>query len=167
MIRKRRNDVIIKEDKIINLISEMKSSGEKITYYSVAKKAGCTRNFLYNSLRISSLIKQERELSYKLNTFGTDDKIVVGLNKNIPNEILKKFLVTLAQTKFIKRYILDDKDKVDVVFLKNNNKTICEIKTQINVIDNKAYFLVVFPDKTSAVYDNVNTLVEMVEKKLD
>ena len=45
-------------NKVINIINEMISNNENITYYSVSKKSGVSRNFLYKDEEISLLIEK-------------------------------------------------------------------------------------------------------------
>ncbi|MBR3617713.1 MAG: hypothetical protein IKN46_03465 [Acholeplasmatales bacterium] len=164
-MRKKRFDVIEKENRIINIVKSMEENKENITYYSVAKKANCTRNFLYNSLKISSLIEQKRKLNYKMNFFGNKNNIIIGIKINTPDEILSRILNCLKECNCLIRYIKgNDGEEPDIVILDDKVEKVNCIKVKINIIDDKVYYFVVFPNGDNKVYNNEDDLVKYVLK---
>lgn len=49
-----------REETVLNAINLMHETGEKITFYSVAKKTKASKSYLYNNPKIACLIKEYR-----------------------------------------------------------------------------------------------------------
>lgn len=164
-MRKKRFDVIEKENRILSIIYSMENDGDDITYYSVAKRANCTRNFLYNSVKLSCLIEQKRKLNYKMNFFGNEGNIMIGIKSDIPDMVLEPIIKCLNKYECIIRYIKgENKEEADIIIMKKEKENSCVTKVKINYIDNKVYFLVVFPTGENRVYSEGDELFDDVYK---
>lgn len=49
-----------RQTEILELIKEMSAKKEKITFYSVAKRTGASKSYLYNNEAIASIIREYR-----------------------------------------------------------------------------------------------------------
>lgn len=49
-----------REAEVLAAINEMKEAGEKVTFYSVQKRTGASKSFLYKNETISKAIKESR-----------------------------------------------------------------------------------------------------------
>ncbi|EDT27864.1 transposase [Clostridium perfringens] len=77
---------IKRQKEVLDIISLMIKNGEKVTFYSVQKKTGASKSYLYNNLKIKSVIQQERE--EKIVNSRTDkskDAIIKALKMTIKN----------------------------------------------------------------------------------
>ncbi len=82
VIRKKRADVIEKENKCIAIINDMIKKGENISFYSVSQKCGCAKTFLYNQEEIRKLIENNRSESNKVNNLKEDRRILIKILYN-------------------------------------------------------------------------------------
>lgn len=58
-----KNELEEKKQKVLDVIDKMIKNGERISFYSVASKANCSRTFLYNFESIRQKIEQSRNIN--------------------------------------------------------------------------------------------------------
>lgn len=61
MITEVKRKAAARQTEILELIREMSAKKEKITFYSVAKRTGASKSYLYNNEAIASTIREYRE----------------------------------------------------------------------------------------------------------
>lgn len=83
------------EKKVTAAISEMLEAGEKISFYSVSKKTGVSRNFLYNNSRIRNAITDLKA--------AADSHISIDLKKTKEIDATLLLLENLRQKDEIER----------------------------------------------------------------
>lgn len=77
-------------NKVIKVINEMIQNNENITYYSVSKKSGVSRNFLYKDEDISLLIDKHKTTKSTKKIQSQDAKdIIIAAQKQKIKELEK------------------------------------------------------------------------------
>ena len=77
-------------NKVIKVINEMIQNNENITYYSVSKKSGVSRNFLYKDEDISLLIDKHKTTKSTKKIQSQDAKdIIINAQKQKIKELEK------------------------------------------------------------------------------
>lgn len=77
-------------NKVIKVINEMMQNNENITYYSVSKKSGVSRNFLYKDEDISLLIDKHKTTKSTKKIQSQDAKdIIIAAQKQKIKELEK------------------------------------------------------------------------------
>ena len=77
---------IKRQKEVLDVIASMIKNGEKVTVYSVQKKTGASKSYLYNNEKIKEAIKQEREeKTANTRTNESKDAIIKVLKMTIKN----------------------------------------------------------------------------------
>ena len=77
---------IKRQKEVLDVIASMIKNGEKVTFYSVQKKTGASKSYLYNNEKIKEAIKQEREeKTANTRTNESKDAIIKVLKMTIKN----------------------------------------------------------------------------------
>ena len=105
-IRKQREDVINKKNIIKQIIKNMEEKNEKISFYSVSKKANCARTFLYNDTELRELINSRRRLSLNMvnnlpNKQEIDHKIFIAIYDCFNKIFLERLVEFAKEHKFV------------------------------------------------------------------
>ena len=92
MVNKNKQRTQDTHDKVIKIINEMIQNDENITYYSVSKKSGVSRNFLYKDEDVSLLIDKHKTSTSTKKVQSQDAKdIIINAQKQKIKE-LEKYL---------------------------------------------------------------------------
>ena len=79
--------------------------------------------------------------------------------------VLEPIIKSLNKYECIIRYIKgENKEEADIIIMKKEKENSCVTKVKINYIDNKVYFLVVFPTGENKVYSEGDELFDDVYK---
>lgn len=104
-----------RQAEVLDAIKEMNKSGEKVTFYSVQKKTGASKSYLYNNEVISSAIKGIRNGS-TTRTENSNIAIIAALRAE--NKKLKKELDELKKANDDSYKVKYEKAKREVEELK-------------------------------------------------
>lgn len=86
-----------RQKEVLDAIESMIKNGEKVTFYSVQKKTGASKSYLYNNDKIKMAIQQEREEKIaNTRTNESKDAIIKALKMTIKN--LEKEIKELKNT---------------------------------------------------------------------
>lgn len=105
-----------KKKHVLNVIEEMAQANEKITFYSVYKKAGVSKSFVYNNDEVRGVIEMYRDGKGKKEEQTKDSKDVIIEALQTENEELKKKIRSLKQDELWKEKY--ENKKMEVEFLK-------------------------------------------------
>lgn len=85
MVNKNKQRTQDTHNKVIKIINEMIQNNENITYYSVSKKSGVSRNFLYKDEDISLLIDKHKtsKSTKKIQSQDAKDVIIEAQKQKI------------------------------------------------------------------------------------
>ena len=73
----------LRQREVLAMIEEMENSGESITFYSVAKRSGAAKSYLYNNKIISEKIRNCRKIRKENRTEESKDVIIKAQRKRI------------------------------------------------------------------------------------
>lgn len=142
--RKKRQDVIEKEERVIDFINNKIKYHQKISFSLIATELGISKTFLYNNPEIRKMIEDNSTVGEKVKKDNFKKNAgSYGLGKKTPFIIPKEMLCSTLEdngigldNNMIKNinYILDKNDKIYKVEIesKSDNKIIIEIKKKGN-----------------------------------
>ena len=88
MLEKRKEMSSVKVEHTKKIIEKMIRNNNKITFYTVAKKADCSRNFLYKNIELRELIINNRESELIISK--KDEKTIINSFKEEYERIKKE-----------------------------------------------------------------------------
>ena len=143
--RKKRQEVIEKEKRVIDFINNKIDYHQKISFSLIATELGISKTFLYNNPEIRKMIEDNSTVSEKVknNTALKNTRGSYGQGKKVPFIIPKEMLYSILEDNGIGidnnkiksiNYILDKNDKIYKVEIdsQSDNKIIIEIKKKGN-----------------------------------
>lgn len=78
------------KNKVIEVVNEMLANGEKITFYSVYKKAGVSKSYVYNNEEIRLIIETYRKSSVKKKQGSEAKDVIIEAQKKKISELERK-----------------------------------------------------------------------------
>ena len=72
-----------RQTEVLSTIQEMKKHGEKVTFYSVSKKSGASKSYLYNNEIIAAEIRSIRQGSEYTRSSQSEKAIISSLRYEI------------------------------------------------------------------------------------
>lgn len=119
MVETNKQKTIDTQNKVFEALEDMLKNNEKITYYSVSKKTGVSRNFLYKNKEINLFIeKYKSSKSKKTNQSSEAKDVIITAQRKKISELESK----------IKQFQLDENYKVKY---EKAQKEILELKKQL------------------------------------
>ncbi|SEL35981.1 DUF6262 family protein [Ruminococcus albus] len=83
MIKEVKRKSLARQDEILRCINQMAAANEKITFYSVSKRTGASKSYLYKNKAISTLIRLHRSDSETQQTQESQSVIINALKIKI------------------------------------------------------------------------------------
>ena len=74
-----------RQEEILETIGQMRKTGENISFYSVAKKTGASKSYLYRNELIANTIDKYRKIHSNSRTEDSKDVLI----KALQNKVLK------------------------------------------------------------------------------
>ena len=72
-----------RQKEVLNAIKKMKKAGEPVSFYSVQKKTGASKSYLYNNEAIASAIKEARTLKTEPISPDSEKTVIMALRKKV------------------------------------------------------------------------------------
>ena len=72
-----------RQKEVLDAIKKMQKDGEPVTFYSVQKKTGASKSYLYNNEAIASAIKEARTMKTEPMSSGSEKAVIMALRKKI------------------------------------------------------------------------------------